>query len=290
MLDCMMDVFPSVPSYQDDIAHAVASGTAPIARFGGLGGGEFIKRIPRSKQGYGGIAGMVRAGHLVGTGKLQYVASLTGSSLKELEAHLRDYFGGYPETRLADQVRRLHYEYERKIVAAGVDRARRTCWPVHPLWSDDVMSYVFRIPERDIPHRRLAFALLEAIDARLVEVPVWNGTEIRHSPTAELRQSMSNVLVDVTRMLAYWSAGVSRLADSLREGASTRAASDSDEARSLVLRTLETSPLGGLFVSAEEVASSVKRASLYSLYRLLTPLLYADEVAVRHGSKILVGD
>jgi hypothetical protein len=290
-LDCQTDVFPAVPCFQDSLEHIRSYGVQRVARFGGFGGGEFIKRTPRSKRGYTSIVEMMRAGHLVGTGRMRAVATLTATPIESLASHLADYFRTYRETRLSDQVRRFHYEYESTIVLGGEDRNRRFYWTVQPLWADAFMSYVLRIPERAIPYRRLAFALLNAIDPQLASIPVWNNKEVHNSRLADLQQYLSSLQLDIVRNLAYRSDAATSLAVRYRQRTTSRIAdAETTAAREHVLRGLRTSPLPNVFAGEEIVASHVSRVDKYGAYRLLTPLLYIEQVAARHPGKISSSD
>ncbi|GAJ14811.1 unnamed protein product, partial [marine sediment metagenome] len=166
--DCMVNGWTALSCYRDEVERAKQTKRMSV-RFAGLGGGEFIKRVPKAKRGYKTMTDMLKAGYFVGFGSIERVCKVVKLDEKTFCNHLTAYFDGYPETTLKGKVKHRHFEYENKLVSAGEDRGRRFIWPVEPLWSKDLFSFVMKhMPEKYADGLGFYFRFLHAIDPKLL--------------------------------------------------------------------------------------------------------------------------
>jgi asparagine synthase (glutamine-hydrolysing) len=141
------------------------------ARFGGLGG-EFF-RHPYKKR-YRDLLYGINNGFY--NANLENVLDFIDVNKNKYRKYLKEYINVNYDGDIENNLKRFYfYEYYRTVVGLSAeDRERIHFWSVHPLWSKDLLSFFIN----DFPLKWATYdfftELMETIDKRLLNVPIYN--------------------------------------------------------------------------------------------------------------------
>jgi hypothetical protein len=160
----------------------------PIARFMGMGAGDFMRRPYQLKRPYHTFAGLLAGGayngmHCVPPGSACPIMRLRADEfLTNLESELQQ----YPERDDEGKIKHLYFEYYNKSVNGGENRHRMFNWTVTPLWSKDLLSLeAVNLPLKHVSVR-FHIDFMNALDARALMVPMKGGHVRLNSPFGRL--------------------------------------------------------------------------------------------------------
>ncbi len=283
--DCTVNGFTALSCYQDAVAR-LAHVKEPSVRITGLGGGAFIKRIPKAKRGYQNIASMMKAGHLTGLGNMEKVCNIMKLDEKTFLNHLQLYLGEYPESTLKGKLRHWHFEYENKLVSFGEDRERASIWTVDPLWSKDFLSFVtLCIPEKYVDEYYY-FQFLEAIDPILLSVPIYSSGIVTASKLKSLYKNPSRNLYDFLLFIGRFNKLVRWILKAREQYIMNRHDNQRNVITSYILDNWDKANVLASFSDENRIHDFVKFAPVGYLYRLLTVILYFKKLEGKYGDRI----
>ena len=258
-------------------------------KFTGLGGGEFMKRVPIAKKGYKTMTDMLKAGYFVGFGSIERICKVVKLDEKTFGNHLTEYFDGYPETTLKGKVKHRHFEYENKLVSAGEDRDRIHIWPVEPLWSKDLFSFVMKhIPEKYADGIGFYFRFLRAIDPSLVKVPIFS-IKIRKDPRISFyRGYLFNWFLDILLRMARSSKIIRELLKRHRRRSLIKDGNEHEKIKQDILENYAQLNILATFSDKRGIHDFMEHSATSHLYRLLSLTLYFKEIENRYGNKVYI--
>jgi hypothetical protein len=252
-------------------------------RFSGLGG-EFI-RHPYTVYFHS-------IPFMVGRGWYSQISLEKACRLVRLETdtymeELTKYFNTYQETTPEDQLKRFYYEYYHNFVcAAAEDRERIHFWTIQPLWNLRTMQAIFS----QIPLHWVNFSyyrrFMDAVDPRLNSIPIF-------SSFINLKSSLTVRMFDFVYYVIQWlwrlviNPHLLDLYKSIRKYF-RKERSDSEllqKSRSLI----HLSPFAQKIFDPEKVEEFLI-TSESDANRLLSILMYVEEIETRYPDKIHLGE
>jgi len=291
MTDCAVNGLTALLCYQSELERFRQVKRMSV-QFAGLGGGEFTKRIPRAQKGYKSMVDMMKAGHLVGPGNMERICRLARLNEETFSNHLTGYFDGYPESTLNGKVRHWHFEYENKLVSLGEDRSRLHIWPVEPLWSKDLFSFIMmHIPEKYIVGEYDFYLdFLRAIDPGLLKSPFFSYNTVTNSRLSSCKYYLLTELRALlfrmgrsNRVLRHWLLKLYRRRRTLIEDSNQR-----EKIERGILEGYSQLNMLSAFSDKKRVQDFIDSADRSQLYRLLALMLYFREIENRHGHKVCI--
>ena len=206
---------------------------------------------------------------------------------------LGKYFDSYPEKTPQDRLKRLYYEYYHNYVgAAAEDRERIHFWTIQPLWSLSFLRAVFsRIPLEWVGYRYYRDFLC-SINPVLAGAPIYNSSVSLESPfSMALHEARCR---SVTFLQAF---GKTRCARAYKTVyalfKNLRHQTIFCERRETLLQEFYRF-YNGLSFAPDIFDPSVIREALFRMegdsLRILTLMIYLNEVQHRYGDKIQGGD
>ncbi|MBA7650993.1 hypothetical protein ES703_58808 [subsurface metagenome] len=286
--DCMVNGWTALSCYQD-MVERMNHVERNSVKFTGLGGGEFMKRVPIAKKGYKTMTDMLKAGYFVGFGSIERICKVVKLDEKTFGNHLTEYFDGYPETTLKGKVKHRHFEYENKLVSAGEDRDRIHIWPVEPLWSKDLFSFVMKhIPEKYADGIGFYFRFLRAIDPSLVKVPIFS-IKIRKDPRISFyRGYLFNWFLDILLRMARSSKIIRELLKRHRRRSLIKDGNEHEKIKQDILENYAQLNILATFSDKRGIHDFMEHSATSHLYRLLSLTLYFKEIENRYGNKVYI--
>jgi asparagine synthase (glutamine-hydrolysing) len=260
----------------------------PIARFMGMGAGDFMRRPYQLKRPYHTFAGLLAGGAYNGMHCIppSYACSIMRLRADEFLANLESELRQYPERNDEGKIKHLYFEYYNKSVNGGENRHRMFNWTVTPLWSKDLLSLeAVNLPLKYVGVR-LHIDFMNALDGRALMVPI-KGGHVRLSSL--LGRLFYDVRLGLGRKLQYntycFKAYVLLINLLWR-----CKKSDSKYARLVAEASKVGERIGAAFDCVDRVAvdgflKSSPRPT--QVYQLLTVLFYLEEIERRFGNKIV---
>ncbi|HUV45619.1 MAG TPA: hypothetical protein VMW45_00940 [Dehalococcoidia bacterium] len=287
--DCLVNGWSALSCYRDEVERFKQSKRMSV-RFAGLGGGEFMKRIPKSKKHYKTMTDMLKVGHLVGFGSIERICKVVKLGEQTFGSHLTEYFDEYPESTLRGKVKHWHFEYENKSVSFGEDRGRLHIWTVEPLWSKDLFSFVMtHIPERYADGTEFYFRFLQAVDPKLLNAPFFSTKIVKNSRISFYRGYLLKGFYDILLRMGRSSRIIRQLLKQYQRRTSIyKGSNERERIKHDILENYAQLNIFSALSDEGSIHDFIENCARGHLYLLLTLVLYFREIENRYGDKAYV--
>ena len=281
--DCMVNGWTALTSWRDS-SEKKRMLTEKTASFMGFGG-EFIRHPFHPVHGYRSLRSMLRSNLFKSPLTADWASAIAGIPYDTFIEAVETYFETYPEQSLAGKLKHLYFEYYNILVNAGEDRTRRFFWTVQPLWGKDLYTYEMNDVPLEYAHFSFFADFIRALDPKALGVPLY-GSSVRldsdfslrlFDTTANMKYHVRNTVLSnrFLKNLYFQYRGRERKTEAFKKAAET------------ALKTHGRLDYLDDVISRENIECFFASGyGLRNLYRLITVLLYFEQLEKRFGGKL----
>ncbi|MFC1508671.1 hypothetical protein ACFL60_03175 [Candidatus Omnitrophota bacterium] len=283
--DCMVNGWTALTSWRDSGEKKRMLGDKTVSFMGF--GGEFIRHPFHPALGYRSLQSMLRANLFKSPLTADWASAIAGIPYDTFIEAVETYFETYPEQTLAGKLKHLYFEYYNILVNAGEDRTRRFFWTVQPLWAKDMYTYEMNDVPLEYAHFSFYADFIRALDPKALGVPLY-GSRVRldsdfslrlFDATANMKYHVRNTVLSnkFLKNLYFRHRGRERNTGAYKKAAETALATHK-----------RLNYLNGV-IPKEHINRFINSGyGLRNLYRLITVLLYFEQLEKRFGGMLTV--